>query len=211
MTMNIKLKIDKISKAKKFRFVIASCLLATGVFFLGSFDDTPKEALAIVLKKESTLIERKYAELLFSNTCKISSKKQGDVVVEALYNAALTHRVDFELLLAVMSTESNCRQNAISPKGAMGLMQLTPDTAKWLGANNPMNVNQNINAGAKYLAYLLKEFDGNFNFALAAYNAGPNAVKKYKAIPPYRETKGYVKGVLSKYIKYGDYVKLTKI
>ena len=200
--MDLKLKNDKICKIKKFRFTtVASCLLASGLFFLGNINQYPEAALAVVPKKESPLIERKYAELLFSDTCKISSKKQGDAVVEALYNAASTHGVDFELLLAVMSTESNCRHNAVSPKGALGLMQLTPDTAKWLGANNPMNINQNINAAAKYLAYLIKEFGGDFNLAIAAYNAGPNVVKRYKAIPPYRETKGYVKCVLSKYSK----------
>lgn len=207
--MDLKLKINKISKAKKFRFAtFASCLLAIGGFLPGSFNHSPEQATAVLLKKESLLIERKSAEQLFSSACKIPNKKHGDEVVEALYSAASTHSIDFELLLAVMSTESNCKHNAVSPKGALGLMQLTPSTAKWLGASNPMNVNQNINAAAKYLAYLIKEFNGDFNLAIAAYNAGPNAVKRYKAIPPYRETKGYVKGVLS---KYGNYVRLTKI
>lgn len=209
MNMNLKLKSSGFSKVRKLtNATLASCLISAGLYTVSFFKEDPEEAIAVVLKKDSSPIERKYAESLFLNTCKISNKKHGDMVIDALFNASKSHSVDFELLLAVMSTESNCRQNAVSPRGALGLMQITPETAKWLGVSQPMNINQNVNAGAKYLAYLIKEFDGNFNLALAAYNAGPNAVRKYKAIPPYRETRGYVRGVLR---KYGSYVRLTKV
>lgn len=196
-------------KAKKYvRVSFALCLLSSSIFAISTFKEEPVEALAVVYQREIPLITKAHAQELFSNTCKIANKKQADLVVETLIRASEKHEIDFQLLLAVMAAESNCRHNAVSPRGALGLMQLMPTTARWLGASKPMNIEQNINAAAKYLSYLIKEFDGNFNLAIAAYNAGPNAVKRYNAIPPYRETKGYVRKVL---LRYNKYIELTKI
>jgi soluble lytic murein transglycosylase-like protein len=95
----------------------------------------------------------------------------------------------------VVKQESGYRPHAVSPKGAIGLMQLMPETARALGAN-PHDPAQNIDAGARYLAQLLKSYDGYLWHALAAYNAGPGAVQKYGGnIPPYRETREYIRRI----------------
>lgn len=99
------------------------------------------------------------------------------------------------LLRAVAQAESNGIQNAISPAGAIGVMQLMPETARSLGVN-PFNTEQNILGGARYLRYQLDRFDGDIPLALAAYNAGPGAVEKYGGIPPYKETRDYVARVM---------------
>lgn len=122
----------------------------------------------------------------------------------ALNEASKKHNIDKKLLLAVMSTESRCKIDARSGEGAIGLMQLMPKTARWLGVSNPLAVKDNIHGGAKYLSLLLDDFNGNVELALAAYNAGPTKVKRYKKIPPYKETQTYVKKVLAKYEKLRD-------
>jgi hypothetical protein len=108
---------------------------------------------------------------------------------------AKKYAVDPALVRAVIHAESAFNAKAISSKGAQGLMQLMPGTANDLGVRNAMDASQNIEGGVKYLAALLKQFDGDIKLATAAYNAGPNAVKKYNGIPPYSETKVYVERV----------------
>lgn len=110
-------------------------------------------------------------------------------------SAATRHGIDPALVRAVIHAESAFNAKAISSKGATGLMQLMPSTAKELGVRNALNAQDNINGGAKYLAQLLHKFKGNIKLATAAYNAGPNAVKKYNGIPPYKETQVYVERV----------------
>jgi len=95
------------------------------------------------------------------------------------------------LVRSVMAAESGLQPNALSPKGAIGLMQLMPDTARELGAD-PWDPAQNVDAGTRYLRDLLAKYDGALWHALAAYNAGTGAVEKYKGIPPYRETIRYI-------------------
>jgi soluble lytic murein transglycosylase-like protein len=102
-----------------------------------------------------------------------------------------------ELVRSVMAAESGMEPNAISPKGAIGLMQLMPGTAQVLGAN-PYDPAQNVDAGARYLRDLLEKYNYGLRHALAAYNAGPGAVEKYNGIPPYRETIGYISRIEKK-------------
>lgn len=106
------------------------------------------------------------------------------------------HELDPALVKAVIVVESKFNPKAGSHKGALGLMQLMPLTAREVGVNDRMNPYQNISGGVKYLKKMLKRFD-SVPLALAAYNAGPGKVLKYKGIPPYKETQGYVRKVLA--------------
>ena len=110
------------------------------------------------------------------------------------------HKVDPKLVMALIQQESGFNQNAISKTGAQGLMQLMPSTAKSLGVTNAFNPSQNIEGGVKYLKGLLDRFNGNTILALAAYNAGPNAVKQHNGVPPYKETQNYVRNILRDYL-----------
>jgi hypothetical protein len=109
--------------------------------------------------------------------------------------AARLHQVSSDLVKAVIAVESEFDQWAVSSKGARGLMQLMPDTARRLGVADSFDARQNIFAGAQYLRQMLDQFGGDIDLALAAYNAGPNAVLRYGGVPPYRETRGYVQKV----------------
>ena len=112
--------------------------------------------------------------------------------------AAARYQVDPRLVAAVAQTESGGNQEAGSPAGAVGVMQLRPETAAGLGVN-PYDKRQNIEGGAKYLRQMMDTFGGDVQKAVAAYNAGPQAVKEYNGIPPYRETQDYVNKVLDIY------------
>lgn len=109
--------------------------------------------------------------------------------------AARNYQLDPALIRAVIHAESAFNVFAVSKNGAMGLMQLMPDTAKNLGVKNAFKAEQNINGGVKYLASMLKLFDGDIELACAAYNAGPAIVTQYQGIPPYAETIAYVERV----------------
>jgi hypothetical protein len=111
---------------------------------------------------------------------------------EAVERIASEHSLPPQLLHSVIKVESNYNPYAVSNKGAQGLMQLIPETARRFGVNNAFNPVENIQGGAKYLRYLLDLYGGNYPLALAAYNAGEAAVAKYGGIPPYAETQNYV-------------------
>ena len=117
--------------------------------------------------------------------------------------AAKANHLDPALLHAVIAAESGYDVNAISGKGAMGLMQLMPETAKRCGATDPFNPDQNIRAGAQYLSSLMQRYGNNLYLVLAAYNSGESNVAKYgKRIPPFPETVAYVPRVMGLYRKY---------
>lgn len=125
----------------------------------------------------------------------------GDSVIDAfIVDSCLKYNVDPLLIYAQMNQESKFKQRAISHKGARGLMQLIPATAVRFGATDIYDPQQNIEVGVKYMRWLLNKFDGDVRLALAAYNAGENAVIKHgRQIPPYRETQNYVSKITARY------------
>jgi len=118
--------------------------------------------------------------------------------------AAERHNMDPALVRAVIETESNWNPSAYSRKGAGGLMQLIPTTAQRYGANDVFNPQQNIDAGVRHLKGLLERYNGNLEFALAAYNAGEGAVDRAHGIPAFRETRNYVQKVQDAYFRPGS-------
>lgn len=125
----------------------------------------------------------------------------GDAKLDEMIKlSAARNNVDPNLIVAVMRQESGFKQYARSYKGAMGLMQLMPGTARRFGVNNPYDRAENIEGGAKYLRFLLDKFDGDVKLVLAGYNAGEGAVVNYGyTVPPYRETRNYVKNISARY------------
>ena len=115
-----------------------------------------------------------------------------DAIIE---EASALYGVNSALVKAVIQAESRFNPLAVSPVGAKGLMQLMPMIAKEYGALDPLDAKQNVFAGVKYLSNLLDRYNGNVSMALAGYNAGPTAVKRFRGIPPYRETRGYVRKI----------------
>ena len=116
-------------------------------------------------------------------------------------NIATTHGVDPALVRAVMKTESNFNRYAVSPKGALGLMQLIPTTGRRYGVRDFFDPQQNVDAGVRHLKFLLEKFNGNLDLSLAAYNAGENLVEKLGRIPPIPETTNYVRKIRAIYRK----------
>jgi soluble lytic murein transglycosylase-like protein len=129
----------------------------------------------------------------------VNKKKFADLIADA----ANRHQVDARLLHAVIQAESAYDANAISSAGAVGLMQLMPDTARRYGVSNRNDPVQNIDGGTHYLKDLLRMFNSNLNLVVAAYNAGEGAVMRYNnSIPPYPETQNYVRTVMSLYNRH---------
>ncbi len=114
-------------------------------------------------------------------------------------DAARRHGLDPALVLAVVAVESGFRADAVSPKGAQGLMQLMPATAASLGVADAFDAAANVDGGARHLGALVARYGGDLKRALAAYNAGEGAVDQYRGVPPYAETRSYVSKVLSRY------------
>lgn len=129
---------------------------------------------------------------------KKTAASPGGDTAQMIEEAALKYNVNPRLVSAVAETESNFNQGAVSDAGAVGIMQLMPQTAAGLGVN-PYDKQQNIEGGAKYLKQMLDTFGGDVRKAVAAYNAGAQAVKEYNGVPPYKETQNYVDKVLDLY------------
>jgi soluble lytic murein transglycosylase-like protein len=152
-----------------------------------------------VENKNKIITSDKNKEDISYNKSNISNKPIQSSYQRIIYSKADKYRIEPSLVSAVIKVESNWDAKAISHKGAMGLMQLMPSTAKEMNIKNPFDPEENIEGGTRYLRYLLDKFDGDINLALAAYNAGPGKIEKFRGIPPFKETKQYVKRILSIY------------
>jgi hypothetical protein len=149
---------------------------------------SPSRSASSLLKSEALKKRVAKARQTASQTQDVASGVIRDMIDET----AKRHGVDPALVHSVIKVESNYQQKAISPKGAQGLMQLIPATARRFGVANPFDPSQNLEGGVKYLRYLTERFGGDLRLALAAYNAGEGAVDRHQGIPPYQETQQYV-------------------
>jgi hypothetical protein len=176
------------------RFVLPALILASAAvacaFALFSNDNTGIAPPDAVFKGSA---RRVMADLLQ----RLDAMKPADVAV-LIRAAAVKHRVPAALVKSIVAAESNFHSDAVSPKGAIGLMQLMPETAEQFGAD-PYIPEQNIDAGTSYLHFLMhkyRRYGNSLSRVIAAYNAGPGAVDRYRGIPPFRETRGYVARVM---------------
>ena len=167
-----------------------------------------------VIRYSDIMPDQGHYELLLFNDCyacdpasKVNWRTTGLFLYDyasTIKAAAKTYSVDPALIRALIHAESAFNPLAVSRKGAMGLTQLMPATARELGVGNALLAEQNIFGGVKYLAGLLKQYDGNISLATAAYNAGAGAVQKHGGIPPYAETRAYVERVKLLHQRYRD-------
>lgn len=148
-------------------------------------------------KAENSTESASYKKTTYSSKIPTNSKYE-----DIICNAAERYGIDPKLVKAIVKAESDFDSTAVSIAGARGLMQLMPETARIMGVSDIHDPEENVEGGIRYLSKLLKMFDWKIPLAVAAYNAGENAVLKYGTIPPYSETQTYVKRVLYYYGKY---------
>jgi soluble lytic murein transglycosylase-like protein len=167
-----------------------------GVIHFTNCPQDPKFKLYIQESKEDVVIEENSLNFNY-NFLKNNNKFD-----HLIYEFSKKYQVDFALIKAMIQAESGFNPYAISKKGAMGLMQLMPETAARLRVSNVFNPRENIEAGVRYFKYLLFLFNNDIRLSLAAYNAGESIVSELKTIPPYRETIDYIRKVLNYYRAY---------
>jgi soluble lytic murein transglycosylase-like protein len=155
-----------------------------GVIHLTNVPTESGVKYVLIMREKRVLLDRKLGDNI---------SQYDDLIIKA----SEKHKIEPALIKAIIKAESNFNHRAVSPKGARGLMQLMPATASSLQVQDSFHPENNIEGGVKYLRYLLNYFNGNLPLALAAYNAGENAVIRHRGVPPYRETQVYIQRVLS--------------
>lgn len=176
----------------------AGQVLLTNVSPSGNFDQFTKKVKVTYYKDSGNFDNSSSGSNNYGNSTASSSNSRNSYDSYILASAS-RHGVDPALMKAMMHTESAFNPNARSPVGAQGLMQLMPATARRFKVSNAWNPAENIEGSAKYIAWLMRRFNNNVEFAVAGYNAGEGNVDKYNGIPPFKETRNYVKSVMSRY------------
>ncbi len=165
----------------------------------GNESDVTVENNAAAKEFKSILDEKMAQDKPENSIEKTTFKNSRENIENLIEKYAQKNNLDPDFIKAVVKQESGFNPDAKSKCGAMGLMQLMPQTAKGLGVIDAFDPEQNIEGGVKYLKSMMKRFNNDPKLALAAYNAGPGAVQKYGDIPPYKETQNYVKNILTSY------------
>ncbi|HET7733345.1 MAG TPA: lytic transglycosylase domain-containing protein [Paludibacter sp.] len=162
-----------------------------------TLNNKPKSMVVLAVKPSVTSIPKQINTPIFAPKVIIHNER----IDSCIEKSGNTHKIDKYMIHAIVKQESDYDKTCLSPAGACGLMQLMPKTAEIFGVygDDIWNEEKNIDAGVRYYKDLLKQFNGNIPLALAGYNAGGEAVKKYGGIPPFKETKNYVPAVLKHY------------
>ena len=175
-----------------FRFIRLAPFAVVALLFVMNIPGLLSSALAPTAASAASAVEIIPLDIPASGDCDL------DWII---FRAGERQGVDPRFIHAVIKQESHYKPHAQSGAGAHGLMQLMPDTAKRFGVTNIDDTQENVDAGTKYLAWLLKRFGGDVSLALAGYNSGEGAVDKYNGIPPFTETQNYVRKIISDYGK----------
>jgi hypothetical protein len=150
----------------------------------------------ISLCMSNEVVARDKGKQVSGRSSVMSAELESQIIATANY-----YKLDPKLLKAIISQESGFNAKATSNKGAMGLMQMIPSTAKRFGVTNPYDPKQSLDGGSRYLVWLLRRYNGRLDLALAGYNAGEGAVERYgNRVPPYKETQGYVRSITFNYL-----------
>lgn len=173
---------------------LAAAWLSEAMRLGGKVGERVMQQLASVKKKPLRCVDSQGSQIYATDTRRAKW-------VLTVYELAPLYGLDPLLVLEVIKAESNFNPKARSPKGALGLMQLIPATAKRFGVSDPLEPAQNLRGGMAYLRWLKNRFDGDLQLALAGYNAGEHSVERYGGVPPYAETRSYVKTILGRYTK----------
>ena len=166
---------------------------------LGPDENTPAQKSANAAEFKNILDEKMAQDKPKDEIEKTTFKNSRENIENIIEKYAQKNNLDPDFIKAVVKQESGFNPDATSKCGAMGLMQLMPQTAKGLGVTDAYDPEQNIEGGVKYLKSMMNRFNNDPKLALAAYNAGPGAVQRYGDVPPYRETQNYVKNILASY------------
>jgi hypothetical protein len=197
LTTNSALKVTSTLKIENLREDSGETII------LASIKPKPKSSYKPSSKPSKTDFKIKGSKFKFPP---FKGKKGEHIFHPIIYKASEQHNIDPALIKAIIMAESSYNPRAVSPKGAVGLMQLMPSTAESLGVSNSYNPEQNVQGGTKYFRKLIDQLDGDIKLALAAYNAGLARVKKHNGIPPFKDTEYYLHKVYHYYDFYKNQV-----
>jgi soluble lytic murein transglycosylase-like protein len=173
------------------------------VLYAGGASEQSSKGVTTVIRADRHTGKLVRAVVVATPSPESASSPAKDVFAPAVDRAAAEQALPPELIHSVIKVESNYNPYSLSPKGAQGLMQLIPATARRFGVDNPSDPVENIRGGARYLKYLLDLYHGDYPLALAAYNAGEQAVARYGGVPPFAETRNYVDLVQKQLLENG--------